>query len=128
MKTEEEFQRILRLFANAYLAQKNAMEEENSDEKSMTHAVNQYMETARKFLEFVTAAYGQEEPELPDMDIYFKEGMYNDFARRIYAGILYSGQFPGEILWKLKMRVFLGDLLREKLNKEKTTSKGGKII
>lgn len=109
----KEFAQKLRSFAEAYLEQQEAMKG-NLDDQAMTRAVLTYMKESRSLTEYITLTFKEEEPKLPSMEVFFSNGQYHDYARRIYAGILNSGHSCPDEAWRLAIMVEIGNVLKEK--------------
>lgn len=111
MKKEKEYRMKLKEFTEAYVFQKEALEQ--ADDKAMTAAVGRYMKAARELTDFVEDAYGQK-GWLPCMSVYFSNGTYHDFSYRLYMAAHTSSQASPESKWKLYAMIYIGEMLREK--------------
>lgn len=113
---KEEFVTKLHAFVETYLLQSEAMKED-MDDKAVTEAVLKYMEASRELLDYIKDIYKEENPKLPSLEMFFFNGHYHDYARRIYAGILGSGKCWPDEAWKLAAMVEIGTILKENWNK-----------
>lgn len=111
---EEEYMDRLEAFVDAYLLQKQAMESGGKTDKELTAAVLGYMQASGELREFMSVAFNLDDPELPNMEVFYSNGKYHDFAYRIYAAVQASGQFPEGSDWRNLTMVRVGELLRSK--------------
>lgn len=111
---EEEYMDRLEAFVDAYLYQKMALEGGGMSDKELTEAVLGYMAASGALREFISVAFDLDDPELPNMEVFFVNGVYHDFAYRIYAAVKASEQFPDGADWKNETMVRIGELLRNR--------------
>ena len=109
---EKDYKEKLDAFINAYLKQKLLMEQDSKDDCELTEAVLQYMQVSKELCEFVSEVYGEEEPELPRMDVFFFNGKYHDFAYRIYKAVERAGQLHEADRWRNFTMVHIAEQLR----------------
>lgn len=112
---KKEFVKKLHAFAWAYLLQRKAMRKD-ADDDEVTAAVLGYMAAARELTDDIKDTYKEEEPKLPSLEVFFLNGLYHDYARRIYAGILGSGTCRSDEAWRLVSMVEVGNVLKESWN------------
>ena len=98
---ENDYKCKLDAFAEAYLFQKSMLESDIKDDCELTKAVLQYMQASRELLDFVTENFGEEEPELPRMEVFFSKesGRYHDFAYRMYSAVANTRQLHENDWW-----------------------------
>ena len=114
---EDEYMDRLEAYVDAYLCQKNALESDNMPDKELTAAVLGYMAASGALREFMSVAFDLDDPELPNMEVFFLNGEYHDFAYRIYAAVYSSKQFPEDADWRTITMVRMGELLRIRCKK-----------
>ena len=117
---DDEYMDRLEAFVDAYLIQKDAMENGNLSDKELTAAVLAYMQASGELREFMSVAFNLDDPDLPNMDVFYSNGKYHDFAYRIYAAVQASGQFPEGADWRTITMVRVGELLRSKCKIEQS--------
>lgn len=108
---QEEYEKKLLVFVETYLSYRDKINNGDVDEIVLTEAVNQYLEASSNLLCFMQEVYGEEEPELPRMDVFFSESGYHDFAYRIYSAVYNARQLPEAESWRIFKMVFIGRLL-----------------
>ena len=111
---EKDYAERLDAFVDAYLLQQRLMEADVKDDCELTEAVLQYMQVSRELCEFVQEVYGEEEPALPRMDVFYHNGTYHDFAYQMYLAVRDAGQLHENDLWRNYTMVHIGERLRQK--------------
>ena len=117
---ESKYKELLDIFVVTYLRQKDVSENGSNDDREMTEAVLQYMQASRELLDFVTENFGEEEPELPRMEVFFSKesGRYHDFAYRMYSAVANTRQLHENDWWRNMTMVYIGEQLRNSLLEE----------
>lgn len=111
---KEEYMKKLDAYVDAYLVQKELLENPDAEEKLLTEAVIEYMSATQELLEFVFEFYEEDDPELPRMEVFFSGNRYNDFSYRIYKAVSESGQIHPSAEWRIFTMVYVGELLRDR--------------
>ena len=117
---EIKYKELMDVFVVTYLRQKDLLEHGAKDDCEMTEAVLQYMQASRELMDFVTGNFGEEEPELPRMEVFFSKesGTYHDFAYRMYRAVANTSQLHENDRWRNMTMVYIGEQLRNSLMEE----------
>lgn len=110
---KDELEEHLRVFAKAFLYQKEVTECEKVDTDEVLDALDAYGSASDELLNFIAEAYEPVELQLPRMDVFYRGETYNDFAYRLFMAASEAGQFQGDGEWQNYEMVYLGRLLRE---------------
>lgn len=118
---KEEYMLKLDAYVDAYMMQKELLENPDAEEKRLTEAVIEYMSATQELLEFVFEFYEEDEPELPRMEVFFSGERYNDFSYRIYKAVDESEQIHQSAEWRIFTMVYIGELLHKRFGKTKNS-------
>ena len=110
---ENDYKCKLDAFVEAYLFQKSMLESDIKDDCELTKAVLQYMQASKKLSDFMMEVYGEENPELPRMDVFYHNREYHDFAYQVYLAAKDAGQIHEKDMWRSFTMIHIGEKLRK---------------
>ena len=92
--------------------QQVANDKECTDEEVL-ESVLEFADEADRLLAFMEEHYADEAVVLPDMEVYFKDGVFQECTYRIYRAVLGSGQIPSGHDRNIQMLVYTGEVLKK---------------